>query len=159
MAEPREDAVLETPRLRVRRFREADAEALAPILADPEVMRFLEPPFTPERTRAFLREAGLCQPPRVYAVIEKESGTLIGHLIWHAWDETAMELGWVLRRDRWGRGFARELTEEVLARCDRPVMLACCPEQTATRRLAEHFGFAPLAESGELCVYRRALRG
>ena len=145
---------LETPRLLVRDLMEDDAPALHAVLSDPEVMRCLEPPFTPAQTRDFIRRAGLCNPPLVYAVIEKRSGALIGHLIWHPWDEGAMELGWVLRRDRWGRGYASELTEALLARADRDLVLECSPQQTATRHIAARFGFVRTGTNGELEVYR-----
>ena len=149
-----EEQIMESPRLLVRPFAEADAPALGRILSDPAVMRFLEPPFSPEQTRAFLREAGLCRPPRVYAVIRKDDGGLIGHLIWHPWEETSMELGWVLARDCWGRGYARELTETALAQTDRDVVIECCPAQAATRHLAESFGFQAEEEQDGLAVYR-----
>ena len=67
----------QTERLRVEPFRPEDWEALYPILSDPEVMRHIEPPFTPEQTRAFLREAG----ELVYAVRLGEN--LAGQLIFH----------------------------------------------------------------------------
>lgn len=149
-----EELYLESPRLLVRPFTEEDAPALHAVLSDPAVMRWIEPPFTPAQTAAFLREAGLCRPPRVYAVVRKDGGGLIGHLIWHPWDETAMELGWILRRDCWGQGFARELTEAVLARSEGDVVIECCPEQAATRRLAERFGFRLTGERDGLVVYR-----
>ena len=41
--------------LTVRRFREGDLPALAALLADPEVMRWLEPPFDRARAAEFLR--------------------------------------------------------------------------------------------------------
>ena len=162
--------LLETERLQVRRLTEADAEALFAVLSDPEVMRYVEPPFTLERTRTFLREAGLCEPPLVYAVLRKEAApdpipagpegpgqasALIGHLIWHPWGEDAMELGWILRRDCWGRGYARELTEALLRQTDLDVVIECAPEQAATRRLAEKLGFRPVTDGSGLAVYRR----
>lgn len=45
--------------LQVRRMTEADLEPLHRLLSDPEVMRYLEPPFSREQTRAFLDRAGL----------------------------------------------------------------------------------------------------
>ena len=90
---------IETDRLLVRRLTENDAVALFRALSDLEVMRYIEAPFTLEQTEAFIRNVGLCDPPLVYAVVWKQTGELIGHLIWHCWDETAMELGWILRRD------------------------------------------------------------
>ena len=65
-----------------------------------------------------------------------------------------MELGWVLRRDRWGRGYASELTEALLARADRDLVLECSPQQTATRHIAARFGFVRTGTNGELEVYR-----
>ena len=103
---------------------------------------------------AFLRRAGLCFPPLVYAITEKASGSLIGQLIWHPWDESSMELGWILRRDRWGRGLAKELTEAMLRQSDRDVVLECVQEQTATKHIAERFGFT-LEEEGTLLRYRK----
>ncbi|MEI3102967.1 MAG: GNAT family N-acetyltransferase [Oscillospiraceae bacterium] len=44
--------------LRVRRMTEADLEPLHRLLSDPEVMRYLEPPFSREQTRAFLEPGG-----------------------------------------------------------------------------------------------------
>ncbi len=153
----RNAVLIETERLLVRRLQEADDEKLYAVLSDPEVMRYIEPPFSLEQTRSFIREAGLCEPPLVYAVIWKQTGELIGHLIWHPWDETAMELGWILRRDFWGRGIARELTAAILTRTDRDVVLECSPEQTATRRIAESFGFARTASAKDLLCYRRRI--
>lgn len=147
--------LFETERLLVRRLREDDAEALHGLLSDPEVMRYIEPTFTPERTRTFLREAGLCEPPLVYAVTRKQTGELIGQLIWHGWDDDAMELGWILRRELWGRGLAKELTGALLAREKRDVVLECSPDQTATRHLAEIFGFLQVPSQDGRPVFRR----
>ena len=170
---PEPDPLLETDRLLVRNFTPEDAKALHAVLSDPEVMRYLEPPFTLEHTEAFIRDTGLCDPPLVWAVVWKGkaadpviarseatrqsvSPLLVGHLIWHPWDETAMELGWVLRRDFWGRGLAKELTAAMLARTDRDVVIECSPEQAVTRHIAEQFGFVPVSGEQELTVWRRS---
>ena len=88
---------IETDRLLIRNFTMADVPQLQRILADPEVMRYLEPPYTPEQTRAFVRDAGLCEPPRVYAVCRKDTGRLIGHVIFHPYNRYGdYEIGWVL---------------------------------------------------------------
>ena len=131
----------EPPRPTVRRFTEADEPALRLLLADEAVMRYLEPPFSPKRTHAFLREAGLCDSPLIWAV-DGEDGRFIGYVIYHAYDETSMELGWVLARSAWGRGYASAL------------VLDCVPEQTATKRIAENFGFRLCGKSGGCDVFR-----
>ena len=117
-------------------------------------MRWIEAPYDLEHTVRFLHHAGLCFAPLVYAVTEKASGSLIGQLIWHPWDENSMELGWILRRDRWGRGLASELTEAMLQETDRDVVLECVPEQATTIHIAERFGFT-LEEKGTLLRYRK----
>ena len=153
---------LETPRLRVRDFRIGDAPALYPILSDPEVMRYLEPPYTAEQTRAFIETAGLCDPPLVYAAEWKATGTLVGHVIFHAYEaDDCFELGWALSRDFWGRGVASELTEALLHEARRlgirEAVLECDPEQTATRRIAEKLGFAFAGDDDGLLVFRKNL--
>lgn len=167
--------LIETDRLLVRRLTEHDAEALCAVLSDPEVMRWIEPPFSLEQTRKFIRDAGLCDPPLVWAVLWKgnaakpviargeatrqsASPVLIGHLIWHPWDEGSMELGWILRRDFWGRGIAKELTAAMLARTDKDVILECSPAQTATRHIAEAFGFRVLTAGKACVIFRRNAR-
>ena len=144
----------ETDRLLVRPFAEDDAAGLHEILSDSEVMRYIEAPFSAEQTRAFLRENGLSRPPRIFAVIRKSDGALIGQLILHPWDEAATELGWILRRDCWGRGYAGELTEAIIAEADRDLVIECSPAQSATRHIAEKHGFRPCGESGGLLVFR-----
>ena len=145
---------LETARLQIRPFCERDAAALHEILSDPGVMRWIEAPYTMEQTLLFLRRAGLSVPPLIYAVVEKAGGQLIGQLIWHLWDESSMELGWILRRDRWGRGLASELTQAMLQESNGDVVLECVPEQAATIHIAERFGFT-LEEEGTLLRYRK----
>lgn len=39
-----------------------------------------------------------------------DDGGFAGYVIWHPYDDVSMELGWVLDRSRWGRGYAGELT-------------------------------------------------
>ena len=154
---------METKRLYVRPLTAADEEALFAVLSDEEVMRWIEPPYSLEQTRAFLLMACGAELPPVYGVEEKASGLLVGHLIFHPFDGTAWELGWILRRDRWGRGFASELTAAAVATAREiripALVLECCPEQLATRRLAERFGFQPEAGDGPLLRFRLRIEG
>ena len=119
-------------------------------------MRYLEPPFSPERTHAFLREAGLSDSPLIWAV-DGEDGRFIGYVIYHAYDETDMELGWVLARSAWRRGYASALTRLMIARAHaagKALVTKCVPEQTATKRIAEKFGFRFCGKSGGCEVFR-----
>ena len=136
---------LETERLILRSFAPEDARALHTVLSDPEVMRHIEPPFDETETLAFLESAAFCVPPRIYALQEKSSGALVGHVIFHPFEEKAWELGWILGRAFWGRGYASEVTEALLEHSRREgirrLVIEFEPEQAASRRLAEKFGF------------------
>ncbi len=90
--------------LRARRMTEADLEPLHRLLSDPEVMRYLEPPFSREQTRAFLERAGLTPEPLILAV---DDGGFAGYVIWHPYDDVSMELGWVLAPQPLGPGIRR----------------------------------------------------
>ncbi len=150
---------LTTVRLRVRPFAAGDEAPLAALLADPAVMEFLEPPFLPAQAAEFLRTAGLSPQPLIWAVERRADGAFVGYLIFHPYPGSdAFELGWVLARDAWGQGFAAELTEAVIAHSRRAgipaLILECDPAQTATRRLAARFGFAPQPPADGLLQFR-----
>lgn len=54
--------------LQIRPMERTDISALHSLLSDEAVMRYIEPPFTLEQTKAFLEEAGLGAEPLIYAV-------------------------------------------------------------------------------------------
>ena len=87
---------IQTQRLRLRQFCLEDAGQAMLYLRDPEVMRYVEEPFGEEQTQRFIRCCGLCQPPLVYALEERHSGLLTGHVIFHPFDHQGWEIGWVL---------------------------------------------------------------
>lgn len=145
---------IETAHLLVRDFRETDVRDLHAILGDPAVMQFIEPPFSMRLTKSFISAVGPCRPPRIYAVIWKQSGELIGRLIWRPWDESSMELGWILRQDYWGRGLAKELTATMLPLTEKDIVIECSAKQAVTRHIVESFGFALSNETSDLTIYR-----
>jgi hypothetical protein len=49
----------------IRRMTIEDLESLYGLLSDPQVMQFIEPPYTKEQTVLFLHNAGLSDPPLV----------------------------------------------------------------------------------------------
>ncbi|HEY1750495.1 MAG TPA: GNAT family N-acetyltransferase [Caulobacteraceae bacterium] len=99
-------AQLRTARLLMRRARPDDLQALHAIMSDPEVMRYWSTPphASLDETRRFL-EAMLSAPPRESdEFVIEHAGEVIGRL--GAW--RLPEIGFYLRRDCWGRGFAAE---------------------------------------------------
>ena len=139
----------------IRKMQPGDADALYRLLSDPEVMRYLEPPFDRTQAEAFLRRAGLAEPPLVYAA--EESGSFIGYVIYHAYDEQSVEIGWVLLPEYWGHGYASALTDRLIDRArqeQKSVVIECAPAQEATRRIAIKKGFRACGSCDGLAVYR-----
>ncbi|MBP5294555.1 MAG: tRNA (adenine(22)-N(1))-methyltransferase TrmK, partial [Lachnospiraceae bacterium] len=142
-------------RLRIRKMTEEDLAVLSGLLADPDVMKYLEDPYGREKAEHFLRTAGLCDPPRIFAV--EEDGRFIGYVIFHEYDENSMEIGWVLQRERWGKGIASRLTEMLLAAAfsmEKDAVIECDPAQHSTRHLALKYGFLQEEDRDGLEVYR-----
>lgn len=104
---------LETERLTLRMFREDDFEAYARICADEEVMRFLGGKIL-TRAEAWRHLAFLVGHWQLlgyghWAVEEKATGELLGRLGFlnpAGWP--GFEIGWTLRRESWGKGYATE---------------------------------------------------
>jgi RimJ/RimL family protein N-acetyltransferase len=112
---------LETDRLVLRMFREEDLDAYAAMCADPDVMRYLGDGKALTRGEAWrqmalilghwqLRGFGL------WAVEERATGALLGRIGFfqpEGWP--GFELGWMLRRASWGKGYATEGATRALA--------------------------------------------
>ena len=150
---------LETKRCLIRPLSLDDADALHLTLSDPEVMRHIEPPFDLPKTKAFLRDAGLATPPLVHALLCKSTADLIGHVICHPYQGCRdWEMGWVSRRDFWGRGIASEVSASLVEFARQHgipgLILECDPEQNATRHIAEKLGFQPIGEEDGCMVFK-----
>jgi RimJ/RimL family protein N-acetyltransferase len=112
---------LETERLRLRMFRDDDLDAYAPIVADPEVMRYLGDGQPLDRVGAWRQMAWMVghwalRGYGLWAVEERATGALIGRIGFifpEGWP--GFELGWVLARPYWGKGYATEGARRALA--------------------------------------------
>jgi ribosomal-protein-alanine N-acetyltransferase len=115
---------LETPRLRLRPFSPADAEAHAELFADPEVLRWLgaglDSPDSPrERSRRSLAAFVEHWSERgwgVWAVLDRASGQFLGQCGIRYWSEIdEVEILYALARRAWGQGLATEAAAAALA--------------------------------------------
>ena len=103
---------LETERLILRGWREADLDAYAAFMADPEVMRFLGGPVPRNdawRSMSSVVGHWVFRGHGLWAVERKSDGVLIGRVGVHypeGWPAT--EVGWTLARPYWGQGYATE---------------------------------------------------
>lgn len=105
---------LETDRLVLRQFRESDLDAYSEICADSEVMRYVgagQPLTRAETWRSIATVLGHWQLRGfgLWAVETKADGQLIGRVgCWQPEGWPDFELGWLLGRAYWGRGYAIE---------------------------------------------------
>ena len=113
---------IETPRLMLRDWSDADLPLFAAMNADPAVMEFFPGVLTPEQTASFyrrIREEFAGYGYGLYAVERKSDRCFIGFtgLHWARFEADftpCVELGWRLCREAWGRGFAPEAAAAVL---------------------------------------------
>jgi RimJ/RimL family protein N-acetyltransferase len=105
---------LETERLILRMFRETDLDEYAEMCADPDVVQYLGAGQTLDRGEAWRQMALIIghwhlRGYGLWAVEERDSGRLAGRLgFFNPEGWPGFEIGWVLRKDCWGRGYATE---------------------------------------------------
>lgn len=141
--------------LGIRKLDRNDLDVLYELLSDPKVMQYLEAPYTKEKTEQFLINAGLSDPPLVFAA---DSGdTMIGYVIFHDYDDESIEIGWVLKPSCWGKGYASRLTELLIEKgrgLRKKLVIECDPAQEITKHLAVKYGFAYEGRIDGLDVFR-----
>lgn len=71
---------MKTEKLTIRKMTTEDLFPLYHVLSDPEVMEYLEPPFSMEAAKQFLYKAGICETPLIWAV-EDVRKVFIGYVI------------------------------------------------------------------------------
>ena len=139
----------------IRKMKKSDLMPLYRLLSDEKVMEHIEPVFDLEKTEAFLESAGLCAEPLIWAV--EDDGAFIGYAIYHDYDETSREVGWVLCPEYWGKGVATELTKELTQRAfadGKDAVIECAPAQEVTRHIALKLGFKPIGQRDGCEVFR-----
>ncbi|MCI8933467.1 MAG: GNAT family N-acetyltransferase [Clostridiaceae bacterium] len=99
--------VLETKRMTIRDFEPADQGDLHEILGDPQTMAFSEPPYSPAQTRSFLMDFCIGRRAAQAAAL-KESGKVIGYLLFKPLGRKEWEIGWFFNRRYWRQGLAFE---------------------------------------------------
>lgn len=108
--------IIETERLILRTWTEKDADPFFHINQDPKVIEYLLGPLTLEEVNNFLSRLNAQFEKKGYtlwAVELKESGELLGfvglnYTDWKSHFTPAVEVGWRLGSQYWGKGYATE---------------------------------------------------
>lgn len=104
---------LETPRLILRNFVPEDVSDLYEILGDDDTMKYCEPAYSLEKTTEFLHSFCINRNGAVGAA-HKESGKLIGYILFHEQGDAVYEIGWFFNRNFWRQGYAYEACSAVI---------------------------------------------
>ena len=106
----------ETERLRLRPLAMSDAAALYPLQRDAEMMRYFGGPYRPKQTETWLQWHVAMWEQEGYshwAAELKDGGTFVGWVgLTKVWEPEeilpAVEVGWFVDRNYWGKGLATE---------------------------------------------------
>ena len=150
------DLVLETARLVMRKPQDGDAELQNRYLNTPAVMEYLGGVKEPHHfeTKLAKSEASFAREGFGFAmVIEKSTGELVGHCGLKRVDNPLalnlgdLEVGWLIREDRWRLGYAEETVratiDDAFARDLAPHIVALTSERNMPSwRFMEKLGMA-----------------
>jgi RimJ/RimL family protein N-acetyltransferase len=107
--------LIETPRLRLRRYREDEVELVHSLMSDPLVMRYYPRTYGVDECRAMLDRMLVSYRERGYsmfAVEAKTDGEFLGQVGLLHWDDVDaredVEVAYLLRPQFWGMGYATE---------------------------------------------------
>jgi RimJ/RimL family protein N-acetyltransferase len=143
--------ILDTTRLHLRELVADDLDFLAGMLADPAVDHHYDRRFSREAANEWLHrqmERYQTDGHGLWLAVEKETGAPVGQvgLVLQTLNgEKRPEIGWLLDRAHWGKGFATEagaaVRDAAFARWHYPEVIALIrPENTSSQRVAERIG-------------------
>jgi [ribosomal protein S5]-alanine N-acetyltransferase len=139
---------LRTERLILRQIRADDASALHPALSDADLMTWgsSAPHTRLAETEAYMTQTAKDVDGSCCWAITKEKDEALGWIILIEKRAGVQELGYILRRDAWGKGFAREAAYAVISHAfevlgQRRILADVDPENKASVKLLESLRF------------------
>jgi ribosomal-protein-alanine N-acetyltransferase len=145
------EVVLETERLFLRRLRADDVDAIFAVIGDPLAMQYYPRTFEYKDAEEWIErniQRYAEQGHGLYALVLHTSGDVLGDcgLVTQQIEGGAeLEVGYHLRRDQWGHGYATEAARACIAYAFRElgaekVISLIRPENLPSRRVAERNG-------------------
>lgn len=156
--------MMKTERLQIRPFSAEDLDLIFQLYGNAEIMAYMPNDIMDRRAAAFhlkkiLNDGQTLFPSNLEMVVSLPNGEKIGrcHIQLEKETESAM-IGWLLRKEYWGRGYATEITMALLEYCFRVMELhrvyaLCHPENTASCRVLEKCGMRREAYYKQKCRY------
>lgn len=145
--------IIETERLILRTWKKEDADPYFQINQDPKVIEFLRGPLTMEQVNDFIpavNSHGDKHSYTLWATCLKETGELIGFIglnytDWESHFTPAVEVGWRLGSQYWGKGYATEGAKACLEygfkKCSlKEIISFTVPSNVRSIRVMEKFG-------------------
>jgi [ribosomal protein S5]-alanine N-acetyltransferase len=148
------DPVLGTPRLLLYELQPHDLAFVAAMLADPEVTLYYERVFDETAAQDWL-DRQLARYRRdghgLWLVRERHTGVPVGQVglaMQEVEGDRRPEIGWLLAREFWGRGYATEAgaaaRDAAFSRWSYPEVISLIrPENLPSRRVAGRLGMTP----------------
>lgn len=148
---------METERLRFRRFRADDLDNIQELESDPEVVKHtpMKSPLSREQSEERLKKNIEKTPEReplgIWAA-ETHEGDFVGWFMLLPIDQIAPELGFMIVRRHWGKGFTTEagarLVRYAFEELKLPLLLAITTnENAASQAVLKKIGFRQIATS------------
>ncbi|MEZ4703959.1 MAG: GNAT family N-acetyltransferase [Bdellovibrionota bacterium] len=146
---------MQTTRLRIRRFESGDLQALVSLMSDPETMKYtgFKTPQSLEKIKTLhlkWREEGR-QACGVWCVETKDSKEFVGWVMLRQTQDADPELGYMIHKPSWGRGYATEVALGMLgyARQNQSiskVIARCSSNNPASTRVLTKIGMTKVPD-------------
>lgn len=161
---------LTTVRLRLRAYRDADRDEFVELFSNPIVMAHVGGALGPEEARRMFAAivAGTHRRALAAWMVERQAGGLVGHAALLRGEAGEVELGFVLRPDSWGHGFATEIARALVGAAKArhpgaPIIATVDIDHVASRRVLEKAGLVLAGtardEDGDHFRYQLAAAG
>ncbi|NQZ19745.1 MAG: GNAT family N-acetyltransferase [Bdellovibrionales bacterium] len=144
--------MIQSKRLLLRRFNLSDLEWLTEMESDPEVMKYTGPgkALTPEQSKQRLEKLIKDQPNHepygVWGAESLSTGELICWCMLKRERHSDLELGYMIAKQHWGRGYATEVSKLLvdfafLKNNESRIVALTAPENIVSNKVLEKAGF------------------